>query len=123
MAESKSIFFLAGDRFTCIPSSLMIDKDSKGNDLLVYLAVNFYADRTTGVAFINQQKIIDRSKKSEPTVTKAISHLCEIGWATKIRRGQGKVNITILHAFKKQKFTDRQIREIRKDVENKINNF
>lgn len=120
MKESKSIFFLAGDRFVSIPFDLMKDIKSKGNDLLVYLAVNSYADRETGVAWPKQKNIAIRAKRSAKVIGKAVSHLVEIGWATKIRRGQGLPNIIILHARKGQVFGKIRQKEIIKIVETKV---
>ncbi len=42
MAGQKSPFYLLGEPFVVIPFKLMIDKDSKDMDLLVYLAISSY---------------------------------------------------------------------------------
>lgn len=120
MKESKSIFFLAGDRFVSIPYNLMTDSDSKGSDLLIYLAVNSYADRETGVAWPKQKNIALRAKRKSKAIGAAVNHLVEIGWATKIRRGQGLPNVIILHARKGQFFGKTRKKEIIKIVETKV---
>ena len=120
MTESKAVYFLAADRFVSIPFELMMDKDSKGNDLLSYLAISSFADKETGIAWPKTDKIAERAKKSKKVIIGAIKHLENIKWATKIRRGQGKVNIIILHARKEQDFSKAEKEKIKQDVEQKV---
>ena len=118
MAQQKIPFYFRGEPLVIIPFKLIIDKDSKGSDLLVYLAVSSYADWSKRTALASQEEIMERSKfTSVRTIKSTMSHLVEIGWATKIRRGLTQTNIVILHAKKNEKISERELKKIRDEIE------
>lgn len=116
--------FYIVDQWASVPIALLDDRpDATANDKLIYLSINSFADRGTGSAFPSQKGLVKRASKCERVIRDTIKHLVEIGWATKIRRGQGKVNITILHGRKGQKFTKERLKNIKDVVEGKIADF
>ncbi|MBW2995468.1 helix-turn-helix domain-containing protein [Candidatus Woesearchaeota archaeon] len=121
--EKRMSFYLSEVPWASVPVPMQDDPEAKGNDLLVYLAINSFADKETATAFPSQEKLTKRAKRKRKTVMETISHLVEIGWATKIRRGQGKANITVLHHYKGEKFTKEQLNNIKELVKKKINNY
>ena len=121
MKEQETPFFLMQEPFVVIPFKLVEDKQATQTDILVYLAVASYGNWQTGIAFVRQTEIKKRAKcTSTRTVMRAIAHLEEIGWCTKIRRGLRKTNIVILHAKKNQKISEAEKGKIKEMVEKKI---
>ena len=118
MKEQIIPAYLMGEPYVVIPFKLITDKDSRGPDLLVYLAIaSFLGGRQWGL--LSQKEIMRRAKyTSSKTILRTITHLEEIGWATKIRRGLTQSNITILHARKGQAVGTKKLKEIRDTIEN-----
>lgn len=112
--------YLLGEPVVIIPFNLIMDKDSKGSDLLVYLAIaSFLHGRQWGLPF--QEEIMRRAKyHSTETVMKAIKHLHKIGWATPVRRGLTQPNITILHGRKNERISVKKLQEIKDVLEVRI---
>lgn len=121
--KPQTAFYLAGDQWASVPVALMDDPSSVPNDYLIYLVINSFVDRATGTAFPTQERLTKRTKRCVRVIRESIQHLVDIGWATKIRRGLNKSNITILHASKGQKFTKEQLKKIKDVIEGKIANF
>jgi len=121
--KPQMAFYLAHDQWASVPVALMDDPTSVPNDYIVYLVVNSFVDRVTATAFPTYKRITKRAKRCLSVIAKTMSHLVEIGWATKIKRGQGRADITILHARKGQKFTKEQLKAIKDVVEGKITDF
>ena len=121
-SQSRTAFYLV-DQWAGEPIELLDDPDARANDKLIYLAVSSFADRGMGSAFPTQKALVKRASRCVTVITRTITHLVEIGWATKIRRGQGRANITILHSRKWQKFIKSQLKHIKSVVEGKIDDF
>lgn len=117
MKERTIPVYLLGEPFVVIPYNLIMDKNSIGSDLLVYLAIaSFLHGRQWGLP--SQKEIMKRAKYTSITTIKTIiSHLVEIGWATKIRRGLTQTNIIILHARKGQTVGTKRRKEIKDTIE------
>ncbi len=109
--------YMLGEPIVIIPLNLITDKESRAPDLLVYLAIaSFLHGRQWG--FPSQEEIMRRAKyTSITTIKNTVSHLEEIGWAKKIRRGLTQTNIIVLCARKHQRVTEKQLKEIRDTVE------
>lgn len=118
MREKIIPVYLLGEPVVIIPFNLIMDKDSKGADLLVYLAIaSFLHGRQWGLPL--QEEIMTRAKyTSSRTVMDAISHLVKIGWATKKRRGLTQSNIIILHGRKNERVSTKKQMEIKNIIEN-----
>lgn len=117
MRERTIPSFLLTEPVVIIPLKLIEDKNAKASDILVYLAIaSLIHGRQWGTPL--QKEIMERSKyTSTRTMMRTITHLVEIGWATKTRRGLTQANIVILHAKKNQKLTERQKKTIRDIIE------
>ena len=114
-------FYMMGEPFVVIPLKLVEDKNSKGSDILVYLAIaSFLHGRRWGAT--SQREIMRRAKyTSTKTVMKTITHLVEIGWAEKYRRGLTQTNIVILFSRKNERLSPRERKKIRDTVEETVN--
>ena len=115
--------FYIQDQYANEPIPLLDDPEAKANDKLIYLAISSFVNRADGTAFPKQERMTKRASRCRKTINKTINHLVKIGWATTIRRGQGRSNITILHGYKGQKFTKKELKNIRDKINHKTANF
>ena len=120
MKERTLLVYILEEPFILIPLKLIKDKSAEKADILVYLSIaSILHGRKWGRPF--QKEIMERAKyTSTRTVLSAITHLEEIGWATKKRRGLTQSNIVILHQKKYQKVTPKLWKEIKDEVEEDI---
>ncbi|TET65292.1 MAG: hypothetical protein E3J56_15885 [Candidatus Aminicenantes bacterium] len=121
-SQSRTAFYLV-DQWAGEPIALLDDTDARANDKLIYLTISSFADRGSGSAFPTQERLVKRASRCKRVIGETITHLVKIGWATKIRRGQGRANIVILHSHKCQKFTKSQLEHIKEIVKGKIADF
>lgn len=110
--------------FAQIPIPFLI-KDSTviANDILVYNALSAFANNITKIGYPLLRTISKVARRNERLVMETIKHLVEIGWTTKIRRGQGKSNIYKLHFYKGQKFTRKELKNTKKAINDEIAKF
>jgi len=113
--------------FAMIPIPFLHDPDVTDNDILVYNALATFGSNKISneikVSWPLQETVGKVARRCTKVVMRTISHLVKIGWVTKIRRGLTKSNITVLHLYKWQEFTEEQINDTKEAVKNEINRF
>lgn len=107
--KEMGLFFPGG--FFMMPGDFIPDHDVEDNDILIFTAINSFADNSKRTCYPTQKTISKLARRNLKLTGKIIQHLVEIGWLTKMRRGLNKANNYIVHTFKNQEFTEEKKKE------------
>lgn len=122
--EGRRIIVSIPGGFVQVPIPfLRSDPEVRDNDILVYNALGSFVNNVSKVSWPFLKTVSKVARRNEQLVTRTVQHLVKISWITKIRRGLGKSNIYMLHLYKKQKFTKKELENYKKAADEEISRF
>jgi biotin operon repressor len=107
--------------FGAIPQDLLLDPTISPQAKALYGIFHVYCSMKKigngSFTFVSQARIaMENLGKSQQYVCTLTKELRDAGWMTVIRRGQGRSNVNILHAFKGQKTTNEEVKFYKQEV-------
>lgn len=107
--------------FAGIPIELVKEEPDVPNIVkYLYVVYDSFADNRLHFTFAGRKRIAKIMSRNVTTISRLTTILKETGWITIISRGQGKPNIVILHQFKNEVITKKEIKAYKTEVKRKI---
>lgn len=103
-----------------IPVELIKDKSVLIPTRFLYIFYRTFTDNKFRFAFVGQKRIAKELERSPRTISKQLAELGKAGWLTKIKRGQGHVDIIILHQYKSEIITEKEKKAYKLETEKRI---
>jgi len=106
--------------YASVPNELLFDPDITTPAKTCYAIIDAFADVDEGMTFRGYETIGKCMAVGSSRISQLIKELVEKGWATTIRRGLNRTNITKLHSYQGEKVDEKTKKKLIAEVEAKI---
>lgn len=109
--------------YAAVPNEFLFDPDISTPAKTCYAIIDAYSDVDEGITFRGYETIGKCMKVGSSLISQLVKELIKKGWATSIRRGLNRTNITKIHSYQWEKMDKEKRKKIIADVEAKIRSY
>ena len=106
--------------YATVPNELLFDPNITTPAKACYAIIDAFASADEGMTFRGYETIGKCMTVVSSRISQLVKELVKKGWATSIRRGLNRTNITKLHSYRGEKVNNKKRKQLIAEVEAKI---